>query len=97
MDAGNIKQLTLLHTIRIAVEIGLYFLYTSKAIPEAMTFAGRNFDILAGISVPVVYYFAFRNGGFARKLLLGWNVISLLLLLNIKETYVLKPANYEYK
>ena len=44
IDHLNLKKLTLLHTIRIPVEIALYFLFTSKAVPQIMTFEGRNFD-----------------------------------------------------
>jgi hypothetical protein len=46
------KILTLLHIIRIPVELGLYWLFIYKAIPQLMTFEGRNFDILVGLTVP---------------------------------------------
>ena len=83
IDKLNLKKLTLLHTIRIAVEAVLYYLFTAKAIPEIMTFAGRNFDIIAGITAPVIFYTAFYKTRPARKLLLIWNIISLGLLFNI--------------
>ena len=44
----NLRILTLLHIVRVPVEIVLYWLFISKAIPGLMTFNGRNFDILAG-------------------------------------------------
>jgi len=49
-----------------------------------MTFSGRNFDILAGITAPIIYFVCFRDSAISnRLLLLIWNFISLLLLLNI--------------
>ena len=79
----NLKELTLLHLVRIPVELVLYALFVDKAIPELMTFAGRNFDILAGLTAPLVYYFGFVKTKISRKGILAWNIICLLLLLNI--------------
>lgn len=42
-----------LHTIRIPVEIVLLYLFINKMVPELMTFEGRNFDILAGLSASI--------------------------------------------
>ena len=83
MDSLPLKNLTYLNIIRIPVEIGLYYLFIYKTIPELMTFQGRNFDILAGISAPFIVYFAFKENVIKRKLLLIWNIISFGLLLNI--------------
>ncbi|HEY1060693.1 MAG TPA: hypothetical protein VGE44_03370 [Daejeonella sp.] len=83
IDSLNLKSLTILHTIRIQVEIVLYFLFTSKVIPELMTFEGRNFDVLSGITAPLIFYFAFVKKRFGRKIILIWNVICLGLLINI--------------
>ncbi len=83
IDSLPIKDLTYLNIVRVPVEIVLYYLFLNKAIPELMTFAGRNFDILAGISAPFVAYFGFTNRKLATKTILIWNVASLLLLINI--------------
>lgn len=79
----SLKTLTLLHIIRIPVEIVLYWFFLSNMLPELMTFSGRNFDILAGITAPLVYYLVFIRRIMGRKGLLGWNIICLALLLNI--------------
>ncbi len=79
----NLKQITYLHTVRILVEIVLYWLFLEKYIPEILTFEGHNFDILAGITAPIVALVAFRNNTINKPLLLTWNVISLLLLFNV--------------
>ena len=54
-----------------------------------MTFEGWNFDILSGITAPIVYFLAFRKGGVNRTLLITWNVIALGLLANIVTLAVL--------
>jgi len=83
MDDLNLKTLILLHTIRIPVKIVLFFLFTYKTVPELMTFEGRNFDILSGITAPVIFYFAFIRQQLNRQILLIWNFICLGLLVNI--------------
>jgi len=83
-DSIDLKKLTLVHIIRVPVEITLFMLCGQKLIPELMTFAGRNFDILSGITAPIMYFICFRNSQLKkRRLLLVWNFICLGLLLNI--------------
>jgi hypothetical protein len=84
VDDLDLRKLTLLHVIRIPVEIILFLLATNKLIPELMTFAGRNFDIISGLTTPVIYFICFKNSELRnRQLLLIWNFICLGLLLNI--------------
>lgn len=74
--------LVLIHTVRIPVEFGLYLLYRHQLVPQLMTFEGRNFDILAGLSA-LLMFGLLRTHRLNRMLLIGWNVIGLVLLLNI--------------
>ncbi|QDW24982.1 hypothetical protein FFJ24_009245 [Pedobacter sp. KBS0701] len=85
----DIGKLTILHIIRIPVELTLYWLFLHKAVPEVMTFEGRNFDILCGITAPLVYYFGYVKNVLNKKVLLAWNIICLLLLVNIVSTALL--------
>ncbi len=89
IDNLDLKTLTILHTIRIPVEIILFFLFTNKTIPELMTFEGRNFDIVSGITAPVIFYFAFINKQINLKIILIWNIIGLGLLINIVSSAIL--------
>jgi hypothetical protein len=79
----SIRTLTLLHVIRVPVEIVLLWLFQYGLIPQAMTFEGRNFDILSGITAPFVFWLGFRGGHLNRPLLIGWNLLALALLANI--------------
>ncbi len=83
IDGLSLKHLTLLHTIRIPVEIVLYWLCLYKTVPVLMTFEGRNFDMLSGLSAPFIYYFGFIKKSMSKKVILVWNFICLGLLLNI--------------
>ncbi|MFN8393377.1 MAG: hypothetical protein U0176_01745 [Bacteroidia bacterium] len=83
IDGLDLKWLTLLHVVRIPVEIVLLWLHLAAWIPVEMTFEGRNFDILSGITAPIVFYFSFVRKRMGRGLLLAWNILCLLLLINI--------------
>jgi hypothetical protein len=83
-DSLDLRKLTLLHMVRIPVELTLYWLALNKAVPELMTFTGRNFDIVAGITAPLIYLICLKGDEVKnRNLLLAWNFICLALLLNI--------------
>lgn len=83
LDNLNLRTLTLLHIVRIPVEIVLYWLFLQKMVPELMTFEGRNFDILSGISAPFIYYFGFKRKNLSSGILILWNILCIGLLLNI--------------
>lgn len=83
IDSLPLKNLTYLNIVRIPVEIILFWLFLNKAIPELMTFEGRNFDILAGISAPIIAYFGLVKAKLNQRTILIWNFICLGLLLNI--------------
>jgi hypothetical protein len=89
IDSLNLRMLTDLHVVRALVEVVLWRLYIESFIPELMTFEGRNFDILAGITAPLVGFFAFRKGRLNKALLLTWNVLALFLVLHIVVNAVL--------
>jgi hypothetical protein len=84
-----LKLLTLLSIIRIPVELVLLWLFQGGLVPQSMTFEGRNFDILSGITAPIVYFLAFRGGKVNRPLLIIWNILALGLLFNIVITAIL--------
>ena len=89
IDSLDIKTLTILHTIRIPVEVVLFWLFVNKTVPELMTFEGRNFDIISGLTAPAIFYFGFIKNQMDKKLILVWNFICLGLLINIVVNAVL--------
>lgn len=89
LDSLDTKTLTLLHTVRIPVELVLFWLFVNKAVPQIMTFEGRNFDIISGLTAPVIFYFGFIKKRIGRNVMLLWNFICLGLLINIVVNAVL--------
>jgi hypothetical protein len=83
LDGLDLKYMTLLHTVRIPVELVIFWLFVHKAVPQLMTFEGRNFDILSGITAPIIYYLGFVKNMISKNMLITWNFICLALLLNI--------------
>ncbi|MEP6946772.1 MAG: hypothetical protein ABJA02_12705 [Acidobacteriota bacterium] len=78
-----LRSLTILHIVRIPVEIVLLWLFLGGQVPHMMTFEGRNFDIVAGIAAPIVYWVSFRKGETHRGILIAFNILGLMLLANI--------------
>jgi hypothetical protein len=78
-----ITTITYIHIIRVPVEIVLWWLFIGGLIPQALTFEGVNYDILAGISAPFVAIFMVGLRSKSRIGAILWNVIALGLLLNI--------------
>ena len=83
IDKLDLKTLTIMHSIRIPVEITLYFVYLTGLIPVLMTFEGNNFDIISGITAPLIFYFGFIIKKLNRTALLIWNILCSGLLLNV--------------
>ena len=95
LDGFNLKKLTWLHVVRIPVEITIYWWWIYKLVPKMMTFEGANLDILSGISALFVAWLINRNG-INNRLLLCWNILCLLLVLNILIRAVLSlPAPFQ--
>lgn len=88
IDEINLKTLSYFHSIRIPVEIVLSLLFYQGVVSIYMTIEGTNFDLFSGITASLVAYFAFKSATMNQKLLLIWNVVCLLLLLNVVITAV---------
>jgi hypothetical protein len=71
-----------LQSFRIFVEVLLWALYVRNLLPEQMSFEGRNFDILSGLTAPVVAWLVTRNR-ISKTMLIVWNLACLALLINI--------------
>ncbi len=89
VDTMELKWLTALHVVRIPVELCLYWLFIDGMVPELMTFAGKNFDILSGITAPIVLFMVYYKKIMGKTGLLVWNFICLILVLFIVVNAVL--------
>ncbi len=96
IDKIPLQMLTMLHIVRIPVEIVLLWLFQNGLVPQLMTFEGWNFDILSGILAPIVYLTAFRGDKTKRGLLIAFNILGLILLANIVTIAVLSlPSPFQ--
>ena len=72
-----------LQAFRIPVELLLHRLHAEGVVPVQMTYLGRNFDILTGISGLLLGALLLRGRPIPRQVVLAWNVLGLALLANI--------------
>ncbi|MEQ9592855.1 MAG: hypothetical protein RLN86_09665 [Cyclobacteriaceae bacterium] len=94
VDPGLLIQL---QVFRLFVEVLLWFLFIINLLPIQMTFEGRNWDILAGTSAPLVAYFGIRKFSWPKWVLITWNFFCLGLLINIVVTALLSmPTPFRY-
>jgi hypothetical protein len=83
------QWLIYLQTFRLPVELFLWWLFLGHAIPKQMSFEGRNFDVLTGLSAPLLGYLCYGKGRKLHTLAVIWNIFGLVLLLNIVITAIL--------
>ncbi len=94
VDPGLLIQFQI---FRFFVEILLWLLFVIHLLPIQMTFEGRNWDILAGISAPLVAYLGVRKFKWPKWVLITWNFLCLGLLINIVVTALLSmPTPFRY-
>lgn len=77
------KRLVHVQSFRILVELSLWSLFVLNLLPVHLTFEGWNWDVLIGLSAPFISWFVFKKGKPNRPLLIFWNVVGVLVLLNI--------------
>jgi hypothetical protein len=58
-------------------------LYKEHLVPRELTFEGRNFDILIGITALVVGYLMLKKPEVTRTTAIIWNVVGIISLVNI--------------
>lgn len=74
---------------RLPVEIMLWLLVNEGIAPPQMSFEGRNWDILTGISAPLIAWLWLQRPAWRAQIALIWNLAGLALLLNIVTVAIL--------
>lgn len=75
-------------SFRLVVEIFLHQLWIDGQVPKMLTYQGTNFDILIGISAPVVAWLLISRR-ISNRVALVWNVIGIMMLANVAVRAVL--------
>jgi len=74
-------QTVALQTFRVGVELAFWRLHLQGVAPVQVTFEGRNFDALVGLTAPVVAA-GIASGWFGPRMTIVWNLFGLAMLFN---------------
>lgn len=88
IDGLGVVPLIAFQAFRLPVELFLHALYDAGIAPIQMTYSGLNYDILTGLSAPLLAYLAWR-GTLGRRAILVWNLAGLALLATIVTVAIL--------
>lgn len=89
IPAGDLIRL---QSFRFFVELLLWALFVANLLPQQMTFEGRNFDILVGMTAPAIAWLA-THQKISRTGLIAWNIAGLALLFNIVTIAILSTPS----
>ncbi len=68
-------------SFRVLVELLIYWAFLKGILPVSATFDGYNFDIVIGLTAPLIAYLTFARGKVSKPLFILWNVAGLSTLL----------------
>lgn len=83
-------------SFRIFVELLILGTAIEGLGPYLATFEGRNFEILAGLSAPIIGYLAYTRKTIGPMAVIVWNICGLLLLANIVFIFLSASAFPEF-
>ena len=93
----DLEQLHYVHGIRILVEVVfLHGLFTAGLAAEVVTYEGQNYDLLAGITGPLVGLLVFRLGWLSPTYAIVWNVAGIVSLgWTVSRAVLSAPSPYQ--
>jgi hypothetical protein len=77
-----------MESFRLIVEIFLHQLWLDGQLPKMLTYQGANFDIMIGITAPIVAWLL-ASRRISDRMALAWNVIGIVMLANVAVRAVL--------
>jgi hypothetical protein len=80
---------------RLPLEIAMHAMYERGVMPVQMSYSGRNFDIVTGVSALAVAWLVW-SGRAGHRLVLAWNVVGSLLLVNVVTVAILGTPRFQY-
>ncbi len=75
--------IVLLQSFRVLMEVLLLYMWKAGLVAQMMTFEGANFDILVGITAPIVAFLAYKFGPRMKRTLIIWNIFGIIALTNV--------------
>ncbi len=67
-------------SFRVVVELLIWGAFMHGILPQSATFEGHNFDILIGLTAPLVAYFTFTKPRLPKSIFVLWNFAGLITL-----------------
>ena len=67
-------------SFRIIVELLIWGAFMKGIMPQSATFEGHNFDILIGLTAPLIAFFTFLKPKIGKSLFILWNIAGLATL-----------------
>lgn len=87
--------LVAVQSFRLPLELAMHAMYQRGIMPRQMSYSGRNFDIVTGITAIIVAILVGTGRG-GTKLIALWNVLGLALLINIVTIAILSTPRFRY-
>ena len=81
------------HVFRLPLEIAMHALVSRGIMPEQMSYSGRNFDVVTGATAIIVAGLVAAGAG-GRRLVMAWNILGLVLLVNIVVVAILSTPPF---
>jgi hypothetical protein len=86
--------LILVQAFRFPLELAMHAMYERGIMPVEMSYSGRNVDIITGVTALVVAMIVRTGRG--RAIAAAWNVMGLLLVLNVVTVAILATPRFRY-
>ncbi len=87
--------LVAVQAFRLPLELAMHEMYERGIMPEQMSYSGRNFDIVTGITALIVAALVVAGRGGA-MLVRAWNLLGLALLVNVVSIAILSTPRFAY-
>lgn len=87
--------LVAVQSFRLPLELAMHALYERGIMPQQMSYSGRNFDIVTGVTAIVVAVLV-ATGYAGRGLVAAWNILGFALLVNIVVVALLSTPVFSY-
>lgn len=91
------SHLVYIQSFRIVVELLIWLLFLQDLLPIQMTFEGYNFDVLTGLTAPIIAYFCLVKKQWPKWVVITWNFAGLILVFTIVTISVFSfPTPFRY-
>ncbi|HUQ88388.1 MAG TPA: hypothetical protein VM096_12565 [Vicinamibacterales bacterium] len=92
---ASLAMLVIFQSFRFPLELTLHRAYVEGLMPEQMSYSGRNFDIITGVTA-LLLGVTMMVTRVPRWAVLSWNVLGLILLANIVGVAILSTPAFAY-